>query len=139
MQFPFLSSDQRRPKHLIVGAHGEDLATAYIRSIGYTVWQRNVRQGKDEIDIIAWDPGDKVLVFVEVKARTEKTREGFHPDQTATEDKRVKLRRAVRRWVAQHGYDGGYRIDLVCVHEKRVTNHFKELAWDVPPRSVSWP
>lgn len=139
MQFPFLSSDRIRPKHLIVGMQGEDLAVAYIRSLGYTVWQRNVRQGRDEIDIIAWDPEDQVLVFVEVKARTEKTREGFHPDKTASEDKRVKLRRAVRRWVAAHNYDGGYRIDLVCVHAGRISNHFKELNWDLPPRSVSWP
>ncbi len=139
MEFPFLSSDRIRPKHLIVGAEGEDLAVAYVRSIGYSVWHRNVRQGKDEIDIIAWDPDDKVLVFVEVKARTEKTREGFHPEKAATEDKRVKLRRAVRRWVAAHNYDGGYRIDLICVQQKKIMNHFKELNWDLPKQSISWP
>ncbi|NOS68124.1 MAG: YraN family protein [Candidatus Peribacteraceae bacterium] len=152
MEFPFLSSDRlqpsppfggllpaSRPKHLILGAQGEDLAAAYVRSINYTVRHRNVRQGKDEIDIIAWDPEDQVLVFVEVKTRTEKTRDGFHPDQAATEDKRIKLRRAVRRWVADHQYDGGYRIDLICVHDGAVKNHFKELNWDVPPRSTPWP
>lgn len=132
MDFPFLSSDRVRPhaKHLQVGALGEDIATAYVRSLGYTVRQRNVRQGRDEIDIIAWDPDDQVLVFVEVKARTEKIRDGFNPDRTAAEDKRRKLRRAVRRWVADHNFDGGYRIDLIYVQEGRVTNHFKELAWD---------
>ncbi len=139
MHFPFLSSDRIRPKHLILGALGEDLATAYVRSLGYTVRQRNVRQGKDEIDIIAWDPDDQVLVFIEVKTRTEQTRKGFHPDKTAAEDKRIKLRRAVRRWVAEHDFDGGYRIDLICVQAGKITNHFKELNWDLPPRSVSWP
>lgn len=139
MDFPFLSSSRIRPKHLALGALGEDLASAYLRSLGYAIRQRNARQGRDEIDIIAWDPEDQVLVFVEVKTRTEKTREGFHPDKTATEDKRVKLRRAVRRWVAGHDYDGGYRIDLICVQEGKITNHFKELNWDVPRKSVSWP
>lgn len=143
MEFPFLSSERlqpsppfgglrpaRRPKHLILGELGEDVATAYIRSIGYVVRQRNVRQGRGEIDIIAWDPEDQVLVFVEVKTRTEKLREGFNPDRTAAEEKRRSLRRAVRRWVGSHNYEGGYRIDLVCVQEGKVTNHFKELSWD---------
>ena len=147
MQFPFLSSGRVQPlpqpkkkaPHLVLGEEGEDIAADHLRAIGYTIRQRNARQGHDEIDIIAWDPEDQVLVFVEVKTRTEKTREGFHPDQTATEDKRVKLRRAVRRWVANHQYDGGYRIDLICVHGGSVKNHFKELNWDVPPRSTPWP
>ena len=130
MHYPFLSSDRIRPRHLIVGEVGEDIATTYIRSLGYTIRRRNVRQGRDEIDIIAWDPNDQVLVFVEVKTRTEKLREGFNPEMTAAAEKRRKLRRAVRRWVAAHEYDGGYRIDLVCVREEKVTNHFKELAWD---------
>ncbi len=132
MQFPFLTSDRVRPKakHLLLGMQGEDLASAYLKSIGYDVRQRNIRQGHDEIDILAHDPEDDVLVFVEVKTRTEKTREGFMPEKTAAPNKRRILRRAVRRWVADHGYDGGYRIDLVCVQEGKITNHFKELAWD---------
>ncbi len=140
MQFPFLSSDRvkTRPRHLILGDHGEDLATLHLRSLGYEIRQRNARMGHGEIDIIAWDPDDKVLVFVEVKTRSEKSREGFNPDRTATEQKRRNLRRAVRRWVAKHDFQGGYRIDLICVQEERVTNHFKELSWDVPKQSVSW-
>ena len=141
MQFPFLSSDRIKPKpaHLILGAEGETIAEAYLRSIGYEIRNKNVRIGRGEIDIIAWDPEDQVLVFTEVKTRSEKTLPGFHPDKAATEDKRVTLRRAARRWVADHDFDGGYRIDLVCVQEGRVTNHFKELSWDLPPRSVPWP
>ncbi len=132
MQFPFLTSDRTRPKakHLLLGLQGEELASAYLTSIGYDVRQRNIRQGRDEIDILAHDPEDDVLVFVEVKTRTQKTQEGFVPEKNATPNKRRILRRAVRRWVADHGYDGGYRIDLVCVLEGKVTNHFKELAWD---------
>ena len=114
----------------MLGALGEEIAAAYLRSIGYSLREKNIRQGKDEIDILAWDPIDKVLVFVEVKTRTEKTREGFRPEMTAAATKRKNMRRAVRRWVANHGFDGGYRMDLVCVQEGRVTNHFKELSWE---------
>ncbi len=132
MHFPFLTSERIRPTapHLLVGLEGEELAAAYLISIGYDVRQRNIRQGRDEIDILAHDPEDDVLVFVEVKTRTKKIQEGFQPEMTAAADKRRKLRRAVRRWVAEQEYDGGYRIDLICVREGRITNHFKELAWD---------
>ena len=130
MAFPFLTSSRvSYPKHLIVGAEGEDVATLYLTSIGYEVRARNVRVGKDEIDVIAWDPEDEVLVFAEVRTRTKKTEEGFHPEMTAAAKKRQKLRRGARHWVANQEFDGGYRIDLVCVQEGRVTNHFKELAW----------
>ena len=132
MQFPFLTSDRIRPpraKHLILGEKGEDTAVAYLKSIGYEIRGRNIRVERDEIDILAWDPEDEVLVFVEVRTRTKKTPEGFVPEKTAAEEKRVKLRRSARRWVANHDFDSGYRIDLVCVQEGRVTNHFIELSW----------
>lgn len=144
MDFPFLSSDRVRPTrpykrvlrpagkpdHLLLGLWGEQAAAEYLRSIGYSLREKNSRQGRGEIDLIAWDPVDKVLVFVEVKTRTEKTRDGFQPEMTAAAQKRRILRRSVRRWVASHNYDGGYRIDLICIQEGKVTNHFKELAWD---------
>lgn len=135
MHYPFLTTEKLRPlaKHLVVGAAGEDIAAAYLVSIGYDLRGRNVRMGKDEIDIIAWDPQDKVLVFVEVKTRSDKEREGFHPEHRAGAKKRKALRRAARHWVANHNFDGGYRIDLVDVDDVngwKVSHHFKELAWD---------
>ena len=132
MNFPFLTSDRIKPKapHLKLGALGEEIAAQYLRSIGYSLREKNVRQGRDEIDLLAWDPEDRVLVFVEVKTRTEKLPEGFHPEKTAAAEKRRKLRRSARRWVADHNFDGGYRIDLICVQQGRVTNHFKELSWE---------
>ncbi len=130
MQYPFLTSSRTRPHHLIVGQEGENLAVSYLKSIGYSVRERNIRVGSDEIDILAHDPEDDVLVFAEVKARTKKIGEGYHPELMAVGEKRRRMRRAVRRWVANHDYDGGYRMDLICVQENRVTNHFKELSWD---------
>ena len=44
-------------------ATGEDIAATYLASIGYGIRSRNIRLGKDEIDILAHDPVDDVLVF----------------------------------------------------------------------------
>ena len=51
---------------------GEDKACEYLRKKGYKIIERNFRKGYGEIDIIAIDSSEKekVLIFVEVKART---------------------------------------------------------------------
>ena len=56
--------------HLVVGKRGEEIALSYLRSLGYPIRGCNVRLGRDEIDIIAYDPKDRVIAFVEVKTRS---------------------------------------------------------------------
>jgi putative endonuclease len=51
----------------ILGAHGEDLAAAYLTGTGMVLLDRNWRCPYGEIDIIARD-GD-IVVFCEVKTR----------------------------------------------------------------------
>jgi putative endonuclease len=50
-----------------LGAHGEDLAAAYLTSAGLHIEQRNWRCRFGEIDIVAWERD--VLAIVEVKTR----------------------------------------------------------------------
>jgi putative endonuclease len=55
-----------------LGAHGEDLAVAHLRRLGFTVLARNVRTRHGEIDVIAFD--GRVLIFAEVKTRRASNR-----------------------------------------------------------------
>lgn len=50
---------------------GEDLAVKHLKDKGYKIIERNFRKGYGEIDIIAQK--DNILVFIEVKARTNKS------------------------------------------------------------------
>lgn len=52
--------------HLATGKQGEDRAQSYLESLGYTILDRNRRYKIGEVDILAQD-GDQVVV-VEVKA-----------------------------------------------------------------------
>lgn len=101
----------------------------FLHALGYEIWDTNVRMGRDEIDIVAYDPADQAVVFAEVKAR-KTIAKVFRPEMTAGKRKRHALCRAARRWIDEQEFRGGYRIDLVCVEAGEVTYHFKELEWD---------
>lgn len=89
---------------------------------------RNVRLGKDEIDIVAFDPTDRVYVFVEVKTRTREDVD-YRPELNVTRQKRVCMRRAARRYMTGIPAETGYRLDVVCVMHDKVVDHYIEVCW----------
>lgn len=111
------------------GLKGEEIATRYFVSIGYDIRGRNVRIGRDEIDILARDPVDDVMVFAEVKTRSTCSQD-FPPELGLDWRKKQCLIHAARAWVNRYHYDRGYRMDLVSVEDGRVTQHLKELEWE---------
>lgn len=108
------------------GAIGEEIAEAFLRKQKYQILGRNMRFKHSEVDILAHDPEDNVLVFVEVKTRSEYS-EDFLPEKNAGRKKWTALRRAMRSYVAQNGYEGGYRMDLISVVKGSVLFHVKEV------------
>lgn len=117
---PFFS--QKRAGHITTGERGETVAVAYLRRKGFRIHSRNVRIGRDEIDVIAWDPADGLMVFVEVKSRSRFDRD-YRPELNMTSAKLHKIRRGAQRWMDQRGYEGSWRVDLICVVAGRVTDH----------------
>ncbi len=107
---------------------GERSAEAYLVSLGYDIRGRNVRVGKGEIDLLAYDHSDGVLVFAEVKSRSRDD-DDYRPDLNLTPTKRRAMASAARTWIAEHDYEGGYRLDLLCVVDGLVVDHLCELAW----------
>lgn len=97
--------------HILLGRFGEWLAARHLRRQGYRIEARNVRVGKAELDIVAWQ--DEVLCFIEVK-----TRRGVGNSPMARID-RDKCRRLVaasegfaRR---QHIKDVPFRYEIIEV------------------------
>jgi putative endonuclease len=52
-----------------IGAAAESAAADHLRAAGWTVLGRNLLIGRDEVDILARDPAD-VIVVVEVRGRS---------------------------------------------------------------------
>ena len=111
-----------------LGDAGEKMAARYLRfECGYKVLESNIRVGAhDEIDILAFDPRDAVLVFVEVRTRSSWPKD-YLSLLSLTRRKRRALFRAARRWVATYNYTGGYRVDLVCIAQKKIIEHIREI------------
>lgn len=111
------------------GKDGEDAAVTYLRKIGYRIDGRNLRFGRYELDIVAYDPIHKMMVFVEVKTRA-RTSDNYPIRSAMTGEKRQSTRKAVGRWAVLHDYRGPGRIDLLCMLNDHVVEHLKDLGSD---------
>jgi putative endonuclease len=91
-----LSTNSLRSVHLRRGAHGEKLASRFLRRSGYKILYRNFKgRSGGEIDIVCRD--SDTLVFVEVKTRT---REDFGRPFTAVDrEKRKRISRGALNWL----------------------------------------
>ena len=78
----------------LAGDEAEALVAARLAAAGWTLLGRNVRLGRDELDIVAVDPGPpRWLVVVEVRRRGR--RDFGFAEETLDYRKRKALRRAV--------------------------------------------
>lgn len=94
------------------GSNAESLVASGLEDLGWMVLARNLRTPYAEIDLLCHDP-DKVLVLVEVKARSILSwMEGEDNLGTA---QRLRLARAAE-WLAMRAPPAqGLRIDLALV------------------------
>lgn len=100
------------------GRSGESIAAEYLNLIGYGIIERNLRIGRNEIDIVAID--GECLVFVEVKAR--RSRRFGSPAEAVGKVKLLGIRRAAGRYLNQSGSGRRFtefRIDVVTVEIDR--------------------
>mgnify|MGYP005843129809 CR=1 FL=1 len=82
------------------GNSGENFAVELLKSKGYTIIKRNYRFGKGEIDIIAKDPNEEGLVFVEVKSRN--SLEFGHPIDSITPNKIKQIKRIAELYLYEN-------------------------------------
>ena len=110
--------------NVIKGSLGEDKAVEYLISNGYKVIDRNYRTKIGEIDIIAMI--SKILVFVEVKARTS-INYGY-PYEAVNWKKQDKILKSSFIYIKQKNlsnYQMRYDIIEVYLNEKAKINHIE--------------
>ncbi len=96
-----------------IGAKGEEIGARYLEERGWTVLERNFRDGPREIDLIVERRG--VLAFVEVKSRSSTSRGG--PLEAITKRKRREVETAARAWLrGRKATFSEARFDAISVH-----------------------
>jgi putative endonuclease len=95
-----------------IGRRGEELAARYLIEAGLTVLERNVRLPSGEIDLVARDRDELVIVEVKTRIGDETTA----PDEAVTAVKLARLDRLGEAYVARLGTpEVGWRVDVVAI------------------------
>jgi len=97
-----------------VGNLGEEVAVNFLVGKGYKILERNFRCKGGEVDIVARDPSDKSLVFVEVKARKDLS---YGVPQLAVNTfKQRQISKAALTWLSKkRQHDQNARFDVVAI------------------------
>jgi putative endonuclease len=96
------------------GNWGEEIAANFLVARGYRILERNFRCKGGEVDIIARDPGDRSLVFIEVKARRGLTY-GV-PQLAVTPFKQRQISKATLTWLSKKRlHDTSARFDVIAI------------------------
>ncbi len=115
-----------------IGARGEKAAVDYLRRNGFMIREKNWRNGRYEIDIIAEKWG--VVHFVEVKSR--KVGSWSTPEQAIDEKKFQSLRRAASSYLGLNAFKGEHQFDLIAVEMAGET--ITELRYIEKAMQSSW-
>lgn len=94
-----------------LGRKGEELAVAHLRSLGYEILETNWFSHHLEIDIIARDGNE--LVVVEVKARSTESYE--HPSEAVSNKKIRFLVNAAEAYIQEKDIDLDTRFDVISI------------------------
>lgn len=97
-----------------IGAIAEGKIASFLEKKGYIIKERNFMGKFGEIDIIAFIPAEKLLVFVEVKAKELSS--GIHPFEAVDAKKQRRIITASKEYLASRRIeDCLMRFDVVGV------------------------
>ena len=127
LRFHTQRTDNRTPEErreaLEFGKIGEQMTAKYLTDKGYIILEHNYRRGHLEIDLIALDEDE--LVIVEVKSRAYDNI--LQPEDAVDHKKRQALIRLANEYVKTHGRKENVRFDIVTVVPKEGGAEIKHL------------
>lgn len=98
-------------EHNETGAHGEQLACRFLEEAGYLVMERNWKHVRHELDIIARQGQE--LIIVEVKTRSSD--HYGQPEEAVKKGKRGRMIQAANAYIESTGCTLSVRFDIISV------------------------
>ncbi|HRH70317.1 MAG: YraN family protein [Flavobacteriales bacterium] len=98
-------------EHNLTGSLGEQLACRFLEEHGFEVLERNWRQARHELDIVARKGGE--LIIVEVKTRSSD--QHGPPEEAVKKGKRGKLVKGANAYILATGCELALRFDIISV------------------------
>jgi putative endonuclease len=96
------------------GNIGEEIAANFLTARGYRILECNFRCKGGEVDIIARDPADKSLIFIEVKTR--RSLSYGVPQLAVTSFKQRQISKAALTWLSMNRlHDTNARFDVIAI------------------------
>lgn len=114
---------EEKREALEFGKMGEQMTARYLTDKGYIILEHNYRRGHLEIDLIALD-GDE-LVIVEVKSRAYDNI--LQPEAAVDHKKRQALIRLANEYVKSRNRKENVRFDIITVVSKEGGAEIKHL------------
>ena len=105
------------------GQTGEQMAARFLTDLGYIILEHNYRRGHLEIDLIALDGDD--LVIVEVKSRAYDNI--LQPEEAVDHKKRQALIRLANEYVKSYNRKENVRFDIVSIVSNANGNEIRHL------------
>jgi putative endonuclease len=106
-----------------LGKNGEQEAVKFLQKKGLTIVELNWRAGKLEIDIIAKDKEE--LVIVEVKTRG--TNAFGEPEVFVNKRKQNNLIKAANAYIQKVDFNGETRFDVIAITEENFELSVKHI------------
>ena len=100
-------------QHNDLGKWGEEQAATFLERKGYTICDRDWRAGHRDLDIIALNEDQTILVIVEVKTRT--SAELNEPEEAVNKKKIRNNGNAANLYLKQFNVEYDVRFDIVSV------------------------
>jgi putative endonuclease len=98
----------------LLGQNGEQWAVDFLINKGYSIIERNFRYKKAEIDIIAQK--DKLLIFVEVKTRTNL--QFGEPEEAVSRNKIRVILMGAESYIRKTDWHHDIRFDIIAIHSQ---------------------
>jgi putative endonuclease len=96
------------------GNRGEEVAANFLTTHGYRILECNFRCKGGEVDIIARDPADNSLIFIEVKTR--RSLSYGVPQLAVTSFKQRQISKAALTWLSKNRmHDTNARFDVIAI------------------------